>query len=62
MKLEATLAEKEAQLADLLYEGNRMAQEQLKTNNLVKTLRSKTKTLESEKEKIKYVDLIDLHA
>ncbi|KAM3186623.1 hypothetical protein ACTXT7_003924 [Hymenolepis weldensis] len=52
VKLEATLAEKEAQLADLLSEGNRMAQEQLKTNNLVKTLRSKTKTLESEKEKI----------
>ncbi|VDO07206.1 unnamed protein product [Rodentolepis nana] len=50
--LESTLAEKETQLADLLAEGNRMAQEQLKTNNLVKTLRSKTKTLESEKLKI----------
>nr|CDS30285.1 TATA element modulatory factor [Hymenolepis microstoma] len=50
--LENTLAEKETQLADLLSEGNRMAQEQLKTNNLVKSLRSKTKSLESEKEKI----------
>ncbi|VDD79317.1 unnamed protein product [Mesocestoides corti] len=47
--LESSLAEKEAQLADLLREGNKMAQEQLKTNNLVKTLRAKVKTAESEK-------------
>ena len=52
-RLENLLAEKETQLADLLKEGTRMAQEQLKTNNLVKTLRAKTKTMESEKQKIR---------
>ncbi|KAH9279516.1 hypothetical protein ECG_07545 [Echinococcus granulosus] len=51
-RLESSLTDKETQLADLLAEGNRMAQEQLKTNNLVKTQRSKMKTLELEKEKI----------
>ncbi|KAM7542352.1 hypothetical protein Aperf_G00000016962 [Anoplocephala perfoliata] len=51
-QLRSALTEKEAQLADLLSEGNRMAQEQLKANNLVKTLRSKSKALESDKQKI----------
>ncbi|VDK22187.1 unnamed protein product [Taenia asiatica] len=50
-RLESSLTEKETQLADLLAEGNRMAQEQLKTNNLIKTLRSKVKSLGLEKEK-----------
>ncbi|KAL5107481.1 TATA element modulatory factor [Taenia crassiceps] len=50
-RLESSLVDKETQLADLLAEGNRMAQEQLKTNNMIKTLRSKTKSLELEKEK-----------
>ncbi|VDM30888.1 unnamed protein product [Hydatigera taeniaeformis] len=50
-RLESSLSEKETQLADLLAEGNKMAQEQLKTNTLIKTLRSKVKTLELEKEK-----------
>lgn len=54
-RLESSLTEKETQLADLLAEGNRMAQEQLKTNNLIKTLRSKVKSLEFEKEKSRYV-------
>ncbi|KAL5970603.1 TATA element modulatory factor [Taenia solium] len=49
-QLESSLMEKETQLADLLAEGNRMAQEQLKTNNLIKTLRSKVKSLRLEKE------------
>uniref|UniRef100_A0A0X3PSM9 TATA element modulatory factor n=1 Tax=Schistocephalus solidus TaxID=70667 RepID=A0A0X3PSM9_SCHSO len=47
-RLEALIEEKETQIQEILKEGERMAQEQLKTNNIVKSLRAKEKTNEQK--------------
>ncbi|VDN09852.1 unnamed protein product [Dibothriocephalus latus] len=46
--MEALVAEKETQIAEILKEGERMAQEQLKTNNIIKSLRAKEKANEQK--------------
>ncbi|KAL7059634.1 hypothetical protein AAHC03_013454 [Spirometra sp. Aus1] len=50
-KLEALVSEKETQIQEILKEGERMAQEQLKANNLVKSLRAKEKTNELQSQR-----------